>query len=390
MGLTQRRKGAKAETRSFLCFLRAFAPLREISLAIVAIAALFSVHGNGLADDQPRPAEGRDDSALYAVDTVLDKLDNPASVAVRPGSRPAGPFDLYVSESGAGRVVRLTTDKPGEASSVVSGFPTSQFGPEGQYRVGPLGLAFLSRNRLAVGTGGLGVGADLVRVYGLPENNADLAFDAVDHVVGPVPTGGRTTTGEGQFASLARTENALFVVPRTGDERGWILKAILDSNRVAGLEPFVATRAIAGVATPAAVAVDPKPNHHYLVVGQMGETSAATDSRLTMYSPTSGALALNLATGLRDVVGLAFSPAGDLYAVDFAWADAAEGGVFRLEAAQVEGRESCRPVKIATVARPASLAFTPDGTLYVTAFGAGDAPTGALLKITPRPETPPL
>jgi hypothetical protein len=40
------------------------------------------------------------------------------------------------------------------------------------------------------------------------------------------------------------------------------------------------------------------------------------------------------------------------------------------------------------------LAFTPDGALYVTAFGERNIvdapPTGILLKITPKPGTPRL
>jgi hypothetical protein len=142
------------------------------------------------------------------------------------------------------------------------------------------------------------------------------------------------------------------------------------------------------------VAIDLKPNHHYLVVSQLGELTAARDSRVAMYSPTSGELALNLATGLHDIVGLAYSPTGDLYAVDFSWADAKAGGVYRLEAAQVDGRESCRAVKLAAAVRPTSLAFTPAGSLYVTAFGERTdpdaAPTGVLLHITPQAGGPKL
>jgi hypothetical protein len=346
------------------------------------------------AEDPPAFAESRDDSAQYDVETLVSGLDNPASVAVRPGTRPAGPFELYISESGAGRVVRLVTDKPSESSRVVTGFPLGTWGDGPKFRVGPLGLDFLSRNRLVVGTGGAGAGADVVRVYNLPDGRAELAFDAVDHAVGPAPAGGRSAPGEGLFFSLARTDNALFVAPRSGDERGWILKAVLDANRVAGLEPFLATRAAAGLGAPGAVAVDPKPNHHYLVVSQMGEPTAARDSRVAMYSPNSGELALNLETGLHDIVGLAYSPTGDLYAVDFAWADAEAGGVYRLEAAQVDGRESCRAVKLASAVRPTSLAFTPDGSLYITAFGERTdpdaAPTGVLLQITPKAGGPKL
>jgi hypothetical protein len=126
----------------------------------------------------------------------------------------------------------------------------------------------------------------------------------------------------------------------------------------------------------------------------MGEPTAARDSRVAMYSPTSGELALNLATDLCDIVGLAYSPRGDLYAVDFAWAEPKAGGVYRLEAAQVDGRESCRAVKIASVVHPTAIAFTPDGSLCVTAFGDRNepdaAPTGVLLNITPIEDAPKL
>ncbi len=392
MRLTQRRTGAKKRLELSKFLLCAFAPLRfPISAFLLVFVAQNGVRA---AEDPPAFAESRDDSKLYDVKTLISGLDNPASIAVRPGSRPAGPFELYISESGAGRVVRLVTDKPSETSRVITGFPLGSWGEGPTYRVGPLGLDFLSRNRLVVGTGGLGVGADLVRVYTLPDGHAELAFDAVDHVAGPVSASGRSTSGEGGFYSIAHADNALFVAPASGDEQGWVLKAIVDANRVAGLEPFLATRALAGVGVPGAVTIDPKPNHRYLVVSQLGALTAARDSRVGMYSPASGELALNLETGLYDIVALAYSPTGDLYAIDFASADAMAGGVYRLEAAPVEGRESCRAVKLAAAVRPTSLAFTPDGTLYVTAFGErtdqDEAPTGVLLQITPKAGGPKL
>jgi hypothetical protein len=345
------------------------------------------------ADEPPPFAEARDESDLYAVETVIANLDNPASVAVRPGWTATGPFELYIAESGAGQVVRLMSDNATSATPAVTGFPLKRLDGDPGFEVGPLGLEFLSRNRLAVGTGGLGAGADLVRVYALPDDNAAIPYEKADHSAGPVAPGSRSKAGEGVFFSLAKTDKALFVAPHSGDDQGWILKALLDANRAAALEPAMATRATAGVPSPAAVTVDPRPQHHYLVVGQRGLPTAERDSRLTMYSPTSGAVALNLNAGLRDIFALAYSPTGDLYAADFSSAQPDEGGVFRLEAARVDGRESCRAVKIAGVVRPTALAFTADGALYVTAFGArsdDDRPSGALLKVTPRENTPKL
>jgi len=365
-----------------------------LCLSIVALARL----GMARADEPPPFAESRDDSASYRVETILTGLNNPASVAVRPGSEGAGTAELFVSESGAGVVLRVEVGQTSTPTPAVTGFPVAALADEPAFRVGPLGLAFLSRNRLAVGTGGLGNGKDLIRVYSVPDGAATQTYDQPDHSAGPLPAGGRSSTGEGSFWSLATTDRALFAAARSGDEQGWVLKATLDANRIAALEPFIATRTASGAASPAAVTVDPRPQRHYLVVAQRGAATADADSRLTMYSPTSGSVALNLNTGLRDIVALAYSPAPslDLYAADYSQANSSEGGVYRLEAAQVDGHESCRAVKIAAVTRPTSLAFTADGAMFVTALGDppnGDAnakPAGVLLKITPAGNSPKL
>jgi len=341
-----------------------------------------------LADEPPPAAEGVDDSSKYTVETLVDGLNHPTGLALRPGAAAEGPFELHLAESGAGRVVRVSTAKPDALAPVINGFPVGEFPDSPPFRAGPLAVAFLSPNRLAVGTGGLGAGRDLVHVYALPENGAPLPYDKFDHSVGPVAASNRSAGGEGSFTALAKTEDALFAVPAAGDQRGWVLKAILDANRLADLQPFIATQSAAGVGAPRAVVVNPKTNYHYLVVGQAGEPSLQRDSRITMYSPASGEPALNVSVGLYDVVGLAYSPGGDLYALDFAAAKPSEGGVYRLEAATVDGRETCRAVKIASVLRPTALVFTPDGALYVTA--RGDAADGKLLKITPQDDAPKL
>ena len=97
------------------------------------------------------------------------------------------------------------------------------------------------------------------------------------------------------------------------------------------------------------------------------------------------ALALALDTGLSDISGLAYSSTGQLYAVDAAWDDPRQGGVFRLDDARTEGHQACRAVKVAAVTRGISLAFAPDGALYVTSLGpSGRSKEGSLVKITGR------
>jgi hypothetical protein len=389
--------------------LCAFAPLREIKTVFLALVACLSscaalaqeagkTQAKQTLPPPPAFAEPADESAQYTIETAARGLDNPCGLTVRPGTPAGGAFELFVSESGAGRIVRLTTDKPGEATPAVTGFPLSTYGDKPPYKIGPLGLEFITRAKLAVGTGGLANGEDLVQVYGLPADGAALTYEQADHRVGPVPPSPRSKTGEGNFFGLAKidddAEKALFVTSNGDDAEGWVLKASMSANKLAGLQPFIPTRRITGVPRPTAVTVNPKPRSHYLLVGQMGEAGGERDSVVTFYGPASGEAALSLKAGLYDVTGLAYSSSGDLYALDFAWSDPQAGGVYRIDAAEVDGRQSCRAVKIAAVERPTALAFTPDGVLYVTAFGNRNGvdapPTGVLLKILPGPGTPKL
>jgi hypothetical protein len=371
--------------------LGVFAPWRRLFL----LAAIGATAARCLVADPPPPAEPRDESRQYAVETLLAPLHLPCCIAVRPGAAPSGPFELYIAEWGTGRVVRWLSDRSQEPKPVVTDFPRTPGPFELPQYAGPLGLDFLSPNRLVVGTGDEKSGE--LRVYNLPPDGAPQKFDQADQTVGPVGPSSRSSGGEGYFFSLAHSETAFFAVSVGGDERGWVLKATLDANRLAGFEPFIATKAASGVPHPSALTINPTPNRRYLVVAQRGDYKTPTDSRVTMYSPASGEVALNLAVSLRDVVALGYSPTGDLYAAD----RAGDGGVYRLEAVQVDGRESCRAVKIASVSGPRALAFTPDGVLYVVADGAKnpepndddeapDAAAGSLVRIKPQDGVPAL
>ena len=109
----------------------------------------------------------------------------PAGWPFVPAPPASGPYELFFSESGAGQVVRLSSDKPGEATPVITGFPDRQLGDGPAVRIGPLGLDFLTRTKLAVGTGGLRRRGPRPRLRAA-RRTAPLAYDQADHSVGPI------------------------------------------------------------------------------------------------------------------------------------------------------------------------------------------------------------
>ena len=322
-----------------------------------------------------------DQSAVYTVEIVLRGLEHPSGLALRKGEKKAGPHELFLAESGAGRVVRVTTSRPENIQETITGFPKGAPGKTPADRTGLLGILFLTRTKLIVCGGGAQENQETVRVYALPTDGSPLTAEQTDHSVGLTPGDDRSNGGARNFHALTKTDTAVFVTSSGDGQQGWILKAGIEANRLAFLQPFIATTEATG-GVPTAIAVIPKPRPQFLVVAQRGKPTAPRDSRLSFYVPSSAALALSLPTGLHEIVGLAYSPSGQLYAIDFAGQNSAEGGVYRLDDARVNGKQTCRSVKIAAVARPTALAFTPDGVLYVTALGnEEDAQQGVLLKI---------
>lgn len=385
---------------SRLCVRSFLAAACRLAVLALAIAAAPLQAQDKPPESKPKPpllappayAEPADESDKFTVETLLTGLDNPCGIVIRNGVGDGVPYELFIAESGAGRILRVMSDKPSETTPAITGFPVDSYGDatkdEPEYRIGPLGMVFLTKSKLAVGTAGLPQGEDLVVVFALPSDGSALTYEQQDHAVGPIPKGPKTTSGEGNFYGLAKTDDALFVTSNGDDDEAWILKATFHANKLSDLQPFIATNRLVGTTGPTAAVINPKKNAHYLVVSQMAGFEQDRDSLLTYYSPKSGKLAMSVQTGLYDIAGLAYSPTDNLYAVDVVRDDAKLGGVYRIDAAEVEGRASSRAVKIATAERPTALAFGPDGALYVTALGTRQAPngdpTGVLLKITPK------
>ena len=338
--------------------------MKPYSLSIVFLFAIFSF--NGKAADLP-------------FDVVLDGLKNPCGVAIQPV---AG--HVFVSESGAGKIVRILDGKP---EDVITGFPIDNYGKGPTYKIGPLGIAFLNQQFLIVGGGGLLDGEELVRIYKIPEPG-EPAIDAakMHKALGPLKADG-DLAGEGNFYGVAVTKAAILVTSNGDDTKGWLAKSSYKSpEAIEPLERFIATKEHVDVDAPTAITVAPKD---HIVVSQMGEIDKANDSLLTFYDAASSKLLLSLKTGLHDIVALAYgsphepSKKSHLYALDFSWSQPSEGGLFRLDASlDEEGRQKITSTRLSALEKPTAMALGADKALYVTILGK-DEESGQLIKFKP-------
>ena len=292
------------------------------------------------------------------VETVLEALINPSGVAVQPETGV-----VFVSDSGAGRVIRVVD---GKAEDVITDFPMDVYGEDPKYDIGPLGLLFLDKDTLVVGGGGNPDGEELVRVYAVPAAGTEaINAEEMKESVGPLKET-EEIAGEGNFYAVAANEAAIFVTCNGDDNKGWVSRA--DRNgKLDKLTRFIATKEAVDVDAPVGITISPEG---HVVVGQMGEITAPKDSLLSFYGASDGKLLLNLDTGLFDITSLVYSPkTGQLYALDFAWMAPEEGGLFRLDGEGTGKDQSCKAVKQASLDKPTAMAFGSDGTLYITAFG---------------------
>ncbi len=323
-----------------------------------------------------------DETANFSVATVLGNLDQPSGLVVRPSNAKNGPQQLFLAEGGAGRVIRTTTNQPNETTEVITGFAPSSFSEDPAIQLGPVGLAFLTRTLLVVGGRSPQKPQGVLSVYQINNDNTVMTAENASHLAGPVRSGDSSATDDGLFFGLAKTEHALFST-WSNAEKGWVLKSAIEANRLAYLQPIATPKQSAHLGPTTAIAITPSSRPTFLVVGRLGNFETPRDSTITFYVPKTAALAMSLDIGLNDLLALAYSPTGQLYAADFSQTDESLGGIYRLDDAYTAGQQACQAVKIASVARPTAMAFTPDGTLYVTALGPTDSPTqGVLLKIT--------
>ncbi len=310
------------------------------------------------------------------VETVIEGLNNPCGVAIQPETG-----TIFVADSGNLKVVRIVN---GKAEDVITGFTKDVYGKGPMYDISPLGLAFIDKDTLVVGGGGKPDGEEQLLVYTIPA--AGQPAIAADKTKFPAMTLAATDDlkGEGNFYGIAVTKNAIYVTSNGDDTKGWVAKADINGTKVEKFARFIATKEAVEVDAPVGITISPRGE---VVIGQMGEINVPEDGLVTFYNAKTGAKLLNLKAGLYDITSLAYSPKGQLYALDFAWMDTTKGGLFQLVAEMKEGEQSLKTTKLTSLDKPTAMTFDKDGTLYITVIGTKkegeDKPAGKLLKIAP-------
>jgi DNA-binding beta-propeller fold protein YncE len=318
-------------------------------------------------------------SGQTKADTVVGGLSNPTGLAVQPETG-----HVFVADSAAGKVVRVVD---GKAEDVVTGFPKDVYGKGPFYDIGPLGLAFLDKDTLVVGDGSYKDGEEYVRVFTVPAaGKPAINFDKdAKAKLGPLPEKDGLKP-EGNFYAIAVGKTAIYITSNGDDTKGWVLKADVNGTKLGELTRYIATKEAVEVDAPVGIAISPVGE---IVVGQMGEVNKPKDSLLTFYSAKTGKKILNLETGLYDITSLAYSSkTGSLYALDFAWMSSGDGGLYRLDRSNADGKQGVKSTKVLALEKPTAMAFGKDGELYITVVGpkkdSENAPKeGALLKIAP-------
>jgi hypothetical protein len=319
-----------------------------------------------------------------SVTTMLDGLQSPSGVAIRPETGDAD-YEVYVADAAAGRVVRVRSGQPGTGEDAITGFPAQAANDNHYGSAGPHGLLFLDRRRLVVSGSGT-EGRPFIRLYELSDSQPPLAADGFEqHVEPPADEEQPKVTG---FLAMSRTlANAnvadMLVVAGSGKQAAaGIWKVPIRAGTLAEIERFALTRPGGEPAAPRGIAVGP---HGYIVLSEKSEQETNV-SRLKFLSPIDASMALQVTCDLPAVVGLAYSPqSGNLYAAVPGASDGEAGGIYRIDDAGEPGKPACAVAKIADAHRPTALAFGSDGALYVTALGEpGDdeTNTGVLLKLS--------
>ncbi|HEY3392522.1 MAG TPA: hypothetical protein VGK58_07435, partial [Lacipirellulaceae bacterium] len=135
-----------------------------------------------------------------SVETVLTGLSRPSSVTIRPGGTPDR-YEVFVAESGARRIIRMSSNEPNRSSDAITGFPESSGGYGGPTD-SPGGILFLDEKHLVVSVAGA---PPELRLYELTEAGTSLSANQAKQQVTPELSPKNSEAALGICRGLART-----------------------------------------------------------------------------------------------------------------------------------------------------------------------------------------
>ncbi|HEX3602366.1 MAG TPA: hypothetical protein VHU84_19585 [Lacipirellulaceae bacterium] len=312
-------------------------------------------------------------------------MQTPCAVAVRPEG--GQPFEVFVAERGAGRIVRVVANHRDSSNEAITQFPRNSSDQNTPDSPGLQSFCFLDHSRL-VAAGGGEDGKPFVRLYELQDLADPLKFDESKYPADLLASDASRKDGVASFHDMARTrandrvtDNLLLASVGKGGPGG-LWKVPIRANTLGDIMPVEST-----------ASKDDSQPVGGVAVGVTGTLSVATTAQISgnknavirFLNPINGRALLEIPTDLKNIVGLAYSPSsGDLFVANFDFSDKSASGIYRIDDDSEVGKPACHVTKVAAVPRPTSLTVAADGTLYVTALGeSGNGNhSGELLQLT--------
>lgn len=315
------------------------------------------------------PAVVAAQDATVQPQSVLEGLEAPVAVAVHPASK-----DVFVADAGRGQVLRWSEEQP-DAQILIQGFPSASWSDDGP-PISPAGMAVVRQDALAV-CHRAAEGGFRVSVYQL----SDELDEPLDAAAPLKSVGIDDPAGRARAWRVLRRGTWVAVTTLGAAEQPAVWRLMSDS--AAGVDGAFEPLGSTGVEQPSGLTISPRGE---LVVASSGVLDTRPDARLFFFHATAGRKLLDLATDRVDLVDVAYSPRAEksLYAIDMAWSQPSQGGLYRMDAALGDRGLEVVATRIAALQRPTGLAFGRDGSLYVTQLGPErDPPNGTLVRFSP-------
>ncbi len=340
------------------------------TLFLLPVVALLAACSSGPS----APALGEVDAGLaedLRAIVVADGLNNPSSVAFRPGDRA-----LTITDSGNGRVLLI---EGGRTRTLIDNMATEYWQklPDGRrlYKVGPLSALWMGRDALLVAEGGYPDGQDWVTFYRMRGQNAEL--DGYTNVIPPT-TDDPADLGEGNYVGMCRDGDVVWVCCHGNDKKTWIARLTLSERK---LEPWISTDD-AGIDVNSPMQALMLNGNLLVLYSGLGGTA---DGMLVEWDTTTRkALRKWPLKGLTDPMGMDWVPGREtptLAITDNNW-DLEKVNAGKLALVTLTDEAAEVTVVSTNLPGPVGCAFGPDGRLYIACLGESyDSNKGQVIAI---------